>query len=119
MTTLILISLGLFIVGFILGRLSEGSFDWECELELCSIISYVLATILFMTWGCLSLSDKEKTEEKKSEVVSDSIRVQDAIEKMVFVVSWKDEDGVWAGQNVKLIGKTEKNIGDTITINLK
>lgn len=108
MTTLFIIACGLWLLGWI--------FDDELE-ALCKILSI----ICFVIWViCFIFSKTENKEDKQEAVVADSTVVvkKDSIEKMIFVVSWKDEDGVWAGQNVKLIGKTEKNIGDTIIINL-
>lgn len=123
--SLFFLILGIFllIVGIICCIISEDSYDWEELLGIGGIISIVVGVIMivFGLFGVCGGYDKTISETQVVVVVDDShVKLpQDSIYAVQYVISWKDEDGVWCGSNVKLFGKTEKNIGDTIIVNLK
>lgn len=117
MTTFFFISLGIFIVGFLLKAFAHDFSGWEIFGIVLQLIGGICLAIWFVK---LMISDVASEVATKNET-TDSTQVQipkDSIGEMIFVISWKDEDGVWAGQNIKLKDRTEKNIGDTINIKL-
>lgn len=103
---------------------SAESYSYEDEWMASAIISLIVGIVMTAWAGIYKLCDKTITENPKTEVVVvDSTQVQvqvpkDSIGEIKFIITWKDEDGVWAGKNVKLMGRTEKGINDTIIIKI-
>lgn len=108
------------IVSLIIGIVFMNIDDWEWEDLLNPLGLITVFGVGCIIWAFLSLFANPKTEVKAEVLVTDSIQVvPDTIYAIQYVVSYKDENGVWCGNNIKLLGKTEKNIGDTIIVNLK
>lgn len=80
----------------------------------------IMGIILILVGGFFKLVAPDIKEIPKTETIAtDSIHLpKDSIGDIMFVISWKDEDGVWAGQNVKIRGRIDKNIGDTIIVKM-
>jgi len=87
---------------------------------LIGIGAGLILLIMSIMGFCGSFDNKPETQVAVTTTDSTQVQVKpDSIYAIQYVVSYKDENGVWCGNNVKLLGKTEKNIGDTIIINIK
>lgn len=108
MTTFIVI-LGIFLAigGSILLVMTDGDMGMAWVIFGFTIIFFVAIDRIY--------NDAPKSEP----IITNAILIPtDSIVEIKFVISDISEDGIWCGQNIKLKGRTEKNIGDTITIKL-
>lgn len=119
---LLILGVILIIAGIICGVESDDSYNYE-ELLIVSAFIGIIGGLILSIWSIVMLcSGDNKTTPKTEVILTDSTEitvVPDSIYAIQYIVTWKDEDGVVVGNNIKLLGNTEKNIGDTITINLK
>lgn len=120
---LLILSIVLIIGGIICFVESDDSYDNYMLLFLGGFVGVLGGIILLgcsIVGICGGFDKKTEIPKEPTTIVSDSTQVpSDTIKSIMYVISYKDEDGVWCGQNVKLLGYTNKNIGDTIIVNLK
>ena len=119
----LILGIVLLIGGFVCYFISEDSYDWEELLAIGGIMSMVagIFMIVFGTIGVCGGFDKPSSATQTITLVNDiPVAIpKDSIYAIQYVISWKDEDGAQCGQNVKLLGRTDKNIGDTIIVNIQ
>ena len=113
MTTFFFVSgIILLAIGFLVVIVTNGDGGWGKVFT--GFFLLLFASIMFIFTP--SVKENAKVETILN---SDSTQIiKDSLSELIFVISWKDEDGVWAGQNVKIRGRVDKNIGDTIIIKL-
>ena len=120
---LLVLGIIILIVGIIYAfNIEDSSYNDEIWFILGAFIG-IIGGIILTICSIVGLNGGFDDHSVKTEVavVSDAVPVipKDSIYAVQYVISWKNEDGVWCGSNVKLFGKTEKNIGDTIVVNIK
>jgi len=113
----------LLIIGIVCAVNAGDSYDWE-DLWIGGGVVGIFAGIVMIIVSIVGLcGGLDKKETSKTEVIStDSTQVHivpDSIYAIQYIISWKDENEIKCGQNVILKGKTEKNVGDTIIIDMK
>ena len=100
------------IVGGVILFASEG--DDGLKTFVFGIIFLLIGII-----GKCSSNSPHTQKEKESAVDSTQVQIpKDSIYSVRFIISWKDANEIKCGSNVILKGKTEKGVGDTLTINL-
>ena len=120
---LLILAIALLIGGIICVFNASDSYEYEDLLIFGAVFGIFIGVFLLIisSIGLCGGFEKPTTTQAQTEIVSDSTQVKtpcDTLKYMKLIISWKDDDGVWAGRNVKIVGYTNKQVGDTLTIKL-
>lgn len=113
-----IIGIASLIIGIVLMCIDD--WEWEDFLNPLGIVIAVFGAGCII-WAFIWMFEKPKSEVKAEVLVADSTQVQvvpDSIYAIQYIITWKTDEEIKCG-DIILKGKTEKGVGDTITINLK